>query len=332
MCAGGVIARVALTLLEAQRHAMLMYTSCGWFFDDIAGLEAVQVLRYAARCMDLLREAGDEPPEDAFLDVLATARSNDPDEGTGREVWERHVVPARVLPARVVAHIALLELLDGLAPQPVTAGFDVVVADHEVADRGSLALASGTGGAGAPAHGRRPPLRVRRAAPRRAGGGGGVPAGAGRQGRRCRPRRAARRVRQGHAAHAAPAARHRSLRAGRVRHLRRAARRPRPPAAHGGADAGRPLRRRDGPAVRRPPRRVHRPRRRRLRPPRRAAGARRSSPSPAGWRPISARWLAGPTGRRWPRPRRSWPRRPTPASRWTCRRCGRRPPPPSTAP
>ena len=52
-------------------------------------------------------------------------------------------MPARVLPGRVVAHIALLELLDGLRPQPVTAGFDVVVADHELAERGSLALASG---------------------------------------------------------------------------------------------------------------------------------------------------------------------------------------------
>ena len=122
---------------------MLMYTSCGWFFDDIAGLEAVQVLRYAARCMDLLREAGDEPPEEAFLEVLDRAVSNDPAEGTGREVWARHVLPARVLPARVVAHIALLELLDGLGPQPVTAGFDVVVADHDLVERGSLALASG---------------------------------------------------------------------------------------------------------------------------------------------------------------------------------------------
>jgi hypothetical protein len=135
---------LALTLLEAQRHTMLMYTSCGWFFDDIAGLEAIQVLRYAARCMDLLRETGDEPPADAFLAVLDTAVSNDPDEGTGRRVWERHVMPARVPPARVVAHIALLELLDGLAPQPITAGYDVVVADHGLAERGTLALASGT--------------------------------------------------------------------------------------------------------------------------------------------------------------------------------------------
>jgi len=50
-------------LLEAQRNAMLMYTSCGWFFYDLAGLETVQVLRYAARVCDLLAEAGEPSPE-----------------------------------------------------------------------------------------------------------------------------------------------------------------------------------------------------------------------------------------------------------------------------
>src|SRR5207302_7885540 len=53
---------LALTLLEAQRHALLMYTSCGWFFNDIAGIETVQILRYAARAIDLLGEIG-EPLE-----------------------------------------------------------------------------------------------------------------------------------------------------------------------------------------------------------------------------------------------------------------------------
>jgi hypothetical protein len=140
----GADATVALTLLEAQRHAMLMYTSCGWFFDDIAGLEAVQVLRYAARCMDLLREAGDATPlEDEFLDVLDGAVSNDPAEGSGRQVWARHVEPARVTPARVVAHIALLEVLDGRAPLPVTAGHEVSVGEHTYTERGALGLGCG---------------------------------------------------------------------------------------------------------------------------------------------------------------------------------------------
>ena len=58
------------TLLEAQRYALLMYTSCGWFFNDLAGIETVQILRYAARSMDLYRELGEEPPVEAFLAEL----------------------------------------------------------------------------------------------------------------------------------------------------------------------------------------------------------------------------------------------------------------------
>ncbi len=52
----------ALELMEMQRHAQLMYTSCGWFFDDIAGIETVQIIAYAARVLQLaaaaLRRAG----------------------------------------------------------------------------------------------------------------------------------------------------------------------------------------------------------------------------------------------------------------------------------
>ncbi len=86
----------ALTLLEAQRHAMLMYTSCGWFFNDIAGLETIQVMRYAARARDLLAELGEAPNLDEVLGLLDAAVSNDPTEGTGRDVWHRHVDPSRV--------------------------------------------------------------------------------------------------------------------------------------------------------------------------------------------------------------------------------------------
>jgi hypothetical protein len=85
----------ARTLLEAQRFELLMYTSCGWFFNDLAGIETVQILQYAARCMDLHREIGEEPPLDAFLDELARARSNDPAAGDGRQIWIERVDGAR---------------------------------------------------------------------------------------------------------------------------------------------------------------------------------------------------------------------------------------------
>lgn len=133
----------ALTLMEAQRHALVMYTSCGWFFNDLAGLETIQVLRYAARAFDLLHELGEEPPVEEFLSVLETARSNRPEEGSGRDVWQRHVDPARVDADRVVAHLALVDLLQ---PQPLPGtitGFEVETHDDEQRRHGSVTVAAG---------------------------------------------------------------------------------------------------------------------------------------------------------------------------------------------
>jgi alpha-amylase/alpha-mannosidase (GH57 family) len=85
----------ARTLLEAQRFGLLMYTSCGWFFNDLAGIETVQILRYAARSMDLYREVGAEPPVESFLHDLGRARSNDPAAGDGRQIWAEQVDGSR---------------------------------------------------------------------------------------------------------------------------------------------------------------------------------------------------------------------------------------------
>ena len=120
---------LAFTLLEAQRNAMLMYTSCGWFFYDLAGLETVQVLRYAARVCDLLVEAGEPSPEPALLGALREAHSFD--QGDGRRIWGAQVAPARVDASRVAAHLSLADLF-GL-PEPVEGrlgGFDVVTLDQ----------------------------------------------------------------------------------------------------------------------------------------------------------------------------------------------------------
>jgi hypothetical protein len=72
-----------------------MYTSCGWFFNDLAGIETVQILRYAARSMDLYRELGEDPPVESFLHDLGRARSNDPAAGDGRQIWAEQVDGAR---------------------------------------------------------------------------------------------------------------------------------------------------------------------------------------------------------------------------------------------
>src|SRR5262249_32746226 len=69
----------ARRLLEMQRFALLMYTSCGWFFDDISGLEAVQILQYAGRALQLAEEAFGKSIETEFLAKLAEAESNVPE-------------------------------------------------------------------------------------------------------------------------------------------------------------------------------------------------------------------------------------------------------------
>ena len=75
-------------LLELERHALFMYTSCGWFFDDIGGIEAVLVLRHAGRAIRLSEELFGLSPEARFLEVLAEAKSNDPAAGNGRRIYE----------------------------------------------------------------------------------------------------------------------------------------------------------------------------------------------------------------------------------------------------
>lgn len=77
----------ALDLLEMQRSALLMFTSCGWFFSDLAGIETIQVLRYAARVIELMNRLGLDPPVKEFLALLAEAKSNQPDKGNGADLF-----------------------------------------------------------------------------------------------------------------------------------------------------------------------------------------------------------------------------------------------------
>jgi len=76
-----------LDLLEMQRSALLMFTSCGWFFSDLAGIETIQVLRYAARVIDLMNRLGLDAPQKEFLELLAEAKSNRPDKGNGSDLF-----------------------------------------------------------------------------------------------------------------------------------------------------------------------------------------------------------------------------------------------------
>ena len=100
----------AMELLEIQRQAMLMYTSCGWFFSEISGIETVQIMKYAARAMQLAARFTSKNLEEKFLEILSQAKSNIPEFGTGKDIFERFVKPSII----TVKQIATLWALSSL--------------------------------------------------------------------------------------------------------------------------------------------------------------------------------------------------------------------------
>lgn len=91
-----------MELLEIQRQAMLMYTSCGWFFSEISGIETVQIMKYAARAMQLVARFTNEDFETHFKDILSQAKSNIAEFGTGKDIYEHFVKPS-VVTAKQIA-------------------------------------------------------------------------------------------------------------------------------------------------------------------------------------------------------------------------------------
>lgn len=120
--------RRVLALLEMERQVMLMQTSCGWFFDDIAEPGSVQVMRHAGRAMDLGRQALGIDLEPAFIGILRRAPSNDPGYATGAAVYEVLVRPAAADPARIGAGAALYEIF-GITPLAAESGMYAIRGD-----------------------------------------------------------------------------------------------------------------------------------------------------------------------------------------------------------
>ena len=100
----------AMELLEIQRQSMLMYTSCGWFFSEISGIETVQIMKYAARAMQLASKFTDKNIEEHFLNILSEAKSNIPEHGTGKDIFERFVKPSIVTAKQIASLWALSSL------------------------------------------------------------------------------------------------------------------------------------------------------------------------------------------------------------------------------
>ncbi|MGH9868833.1 MAG: DUF3536 domain-containing protein [Candidatus Polarisedimenticolia bacterium] len=102
----------AFRLMEMQRHLMLMYTSCGWFFDELSGIETTQVIQYAARAVQLAHQALEIDLEPAFKQHLARAHGNIPEQGDGARIYESFVRPAMLDLPQVGAHYAISSLFE----------------------------------------------------------------------------------------------------------------------------------------------------------------------------------------------------------------------------
>jgi alpha-amylase/alpha-mannosidase (GH57 family) len=132
-----------LKLLELQRHAMLMYTSCGWFFDELSGIETVQAIQYAGRAVQLAQELFGDDIERNFLERLGLARSNIPEYGDGHRIYDRFVKPAVVNLTKVAAHFAVSSLFEEYGEQAEIYCYHVGIEDHQTFTAGRPKLALG---------------------------------------------------------------------------------------------------------------------------------------------------------------------------------------------
>jgi alpha-amylase/alpha-mannosidase (GH57 family) len=133
-----------LELLEMQRNAMLMYTSCGWFFNDISGIETVQVLQYAGRVIQLAEKISGRTIELEFIQRVANARSNIPHHGDARQIYEREVKPKRLDLRRAAAHYAVLSLFDNFSSEERIYCYRVRQEDFETYRAGRAKMAIGS--------------------------------------------------------------------------------------------------------------------------------------------------------------------------------------------
>lgn len=132
----------ACKLLEMQRQRLLMFTSCGWFFDELSGIEGMQILRYAARATELAEEFG-LTLEDGFVERLRRAPSNLAEMENGGRVYGEHIKPSRVDFPRMVANYAICGILEHGEVCAVPAAFTFKLTDYETDTYGTTALGVG---------------------------------------------------------------------------------------------------------------------------------------------------------------------------------------------
>ncbi len=133
-----------LKLMEMQRHAQLMYTSCGWFFDEISGIETVQVIAYACRVLQLAEELFGTAHrlEAQFVELLRAAESNVPEEKNGAEIYLRIARTGKVSLEQVAAHYAISSIFGSYPEKTPVFCYTVRRLDYEIltSGRGRLAI------------------------------------------------------------------------------------------------------------------------------------------------------------------------------------------------
>jgi alpha-amylase/alpha-mannosidase (GH57 family) len=135
-----------LELLELERHTQLMYTSCGWFFDEISGIETVQIIAYAGRVLQLARKLFGQPGIDLeknFLDILAQGKSNVPEMVDGAEVYRRYVNSMQIGLEQVGAHYAISSIFRNYPEHGELFCFDVHRESQETFNSGRGRVAVG---------------------------------------------------------------------------------------------------------------------------------------------------------------------------------------------
>ena len=133
----------AMELLEIQRQALLMYTSCGWFFSEISGIETVQIMKYAARAMQLAEKFTDKNLEENFLNILAEAKSNIAEYGTGKDIFERFVRPSVVTPKQIASLWALSSLYQDFEDEESVYCYTVTKHDYKKVQKGTSTFVVG---------------------------------------------------------------------------------------------------------------------------------------------------------------------------------------------
>lgn len=136
--------RSVLNLLEMQRHAMFMFTSCGWFFDEVSGIETIQIMRYAARAIQLAKDVSGVDLESKFSSKLEAAKSNLEEYKNARVVYDRFVKPEVIDILRVGAHVAIASLFQDYPESFNIYSYHVDVLDRQLHEVGKNKLLIGT--------------------------------------------------------------------------------------------------------------------------------------------------------------------------------------------